>query len=98
MILSGKEIEHHNIVTSTMLKKEVTYRSVLTVSKGCSRETSVAHIQAVAGTNAVECSSVYCLCRPYHGSMSVLQAQNMLVLKVLAHHFLFFCKVIQLAV
>jgi hypothetical protein len=52
MILSGKEIEHHNIVTSTMLKKEVTYRPVLTVSKGCSRETSVAHIQAVAGTNA----------------------------------------------
>jgi hypothetical protein len=63
MILSGKEIEHHNIVTSTMLKKEVTYRPVLTVSKGCSRETSVAHIQAVAGTNAVECSSVYCLCQ-----------------------------------
>jgi hypothetical protein len=30
MILRGKEIEHHNIVTDMMLKKEVTYRPVLT--------------------------------------------------------------------
>jgi len=28
MILRGKEIEHHNIVTDMMLKKEVTYRPV----------------------------------------------------------------------
>jgi hypothetical protein len=30
--------------------------------------------------------------RPYHGSMSVLQAQYMVVLKVLAHHFLIFAR------
>jgi hypothetical protein len=30
MILRGKEIEHHNIVTDMMLKKEVTYRPVAT--------------------------------------------------------------------
>jgi len=28
MILRGKEIEHHNIVTDMMLKKGVTYRPV----------------------------------------------------------------------
>jgi hypothetical protein len=28
MILRGKDIEHHNIVTDMMLKKEVTYRPV----------------------------------------------------------------------
>lgn len=30
IFLRGKEIEHHNIVTDMMLKKEVTYRPVAT--------------------------------------------------------------------